>query len=80
MLSYYKQLIALRRELDGDFEMLPATGEVIAFRRGAHVVAVNLGDASASLPFGGDVVFATYKHAVPTLLAPRSGVLLRESL
>ena len=49
-----RDLIALRRELvdlrDGGYEELPTDGSVWAWRRGASVVvALNLGDAPASL-------------------------------
>ena len=41
MLSLVRELIALRRELGDGFELLDAADGVVAFRRGAHTVAIN---------------------------------------
>ena len=43
ILHLYRRLIGLRRDLHGDFELLESPPGVIAFRRGEHLVAVNLG-------------------------------------
>ena len=59
MLAWYRQLISLRRDLDGELEMLDAAPGVVAFRRGRHVVALNLGDTVQPAPAGRDVTLAT---------------------
>jgi alpha-glucosidase len=60
MLAWYLSLIALRRDLRGELELLDAAPGVVAFRRGAHVVALNLGDAEAAAPQGaGEPLLAT---------------------
>lgn len=59
LLTLYRRLIALRRELRGELEMLDAAAGVIAFRRGPHVVAVNLGERSAPAPAEGEVVLSS---------------------
>ena len=41
ILNLYRELIALRAELDGPVEMLDAGPEVVAYRRGDHTIAVN---------------------------------------
>ena len=59
MLAWYRELIALRRELDGRVEMLDAAPGVVAVRRGRHIVALNLGDAPQPAPGGSEVTLAT---------------------
>jgi alpha-glucosidase len=60
MLDWYRALIALRRELHGELELLDAAPGVVAFRRGRHVVALNLGDTEAAAPQGaGEPLLAT---------------------
>ena len=50
--SIYRELIVLRRELGGEFELLDADAEVLAYRRGAHIIALNLGDEPRRPPPG----------------------------
>ena len=45
-LTLVRELIALRRQLGEGFELLEAAPGVIAYRRGAHVVAINTTGAS----------------------------------
>jgi alpha-glucosidase len=54
LLSLYRELIALRRELAGGIDAVEAAGEVLSFRRGTHTVAVNIGAEPAALPFAGE--------------------------
>jgi alpha-glucosidase len=84
-LALHRDLIAARRHLRGDLELLEdAAPGVVAFRRGEHVVAVNLGADCAPLqrPAGAVVVRATHasEHpagsAAPDTLGPGKGVLL----
>jgi len=59
MLAWYRELIALRRRLGGELELLDAGDDVVAFRRGEHVVALNLGDAERPAPATRELVVAT---------------------
>jgi len=59
MLAWYQALIALRRTLDGDVEVLDAAPGVVAFRRGKHVIALNLGGEPQPPPAVREVVLAT---------------------
>ena len=88
VLALYRDLIALRRDLEPGLEFLDAgaaPGEgVVAYRRGTdHVVAINLGDEPGDAPPAGDILRATHaaKHpagsAAPRRLAPGEGFLAR---
>lgn len=46
MLELYKDLISLRRELSGPVEVLTSRSDSLTFRRGAHLIDINLGDES----------------------------------
>jgi alpha-glucosidase len=59
MLDWYRRLIALRRELKGDLELLDAGEDIVAFRRGEHVIALNLGERSQPPPTARDLILAT---------------------
>ena len=59
MLAWYRDLIALRRQIDGDLELLDARPGIVAFRRGRHVIALNLGDAPQAPPAARELVLAT---------------------
>ena len=59
VLSLYRRLIALRRELSGPLELLEAAPELVAFPRGEHLVAVNAGERPAAAPAHGEVLVAT---------------------
>ena len=59
LLSFWRSLIALRRELDGSLEMVDAgAGDVLAFRRGRVTVAISFAEEPRPLP-AGDVLLAT---------------------
>ncbi len=87
VLALYRDLIALRRDLEPglEFGLDAAAGEgVLAYGRGAgHVVAINLGDGPADAPPAGEILRATHaaKHpagsAAPRRLAPGEGFLAR---
>jgi alpha-glucosidase len=72
-LSYWKQLIALRRELGGPLEPVDLGPDVLAFRRGGHLVAINFADEPRSLPRG-EVLIAT-EPLIGSSLSPRVGVV-----
>ena len=52
MLELYRRLIEFRRDLTGPLELVDAGDEVFAFKRGEHVVALNLGAAPLPVPAG----------------------------
>ena len=76
LLSYWKQLIALRRELQGPLELLDVGEDVIGYRRGAHVVAINFSNERRALP-GGEVLVATEPPAGDSL-APHAAAVIGE--
>jgi alpha-glucosidase len=59
MLAWYRDLVALRRQLDGELELIDARPGVVAFQRGRHLVALNLADAPQPPPAARDLVLAT---------------------
>jgi alpha-glucosidase len=76
LLSFWRELIALRRDLAPGFRMLESDPGVISYERGDNVAAVNAGDAPAVVP-PGDVVLATSADVSQTrILRPGDGVLL----
>ena len=50
VLSLFRELIALRRRIEGGVEPLAAGPGIVCFARGAHAVAINAGDVAAALP------------------------------
>jgi alpha-glucosidase len=80
LLHLYRRLIAYRPRLGaGGLEFVDGGApEVLAYRRGAHVVALNLGDAPVPRP-AGEIVVATGPE--PTLdtatLEPRTGIIVQ---
>jgi alpha-glucosidase len=74
MLAWYRELIALRGDLEGDVEMLDAAPGIVAFRRGRHVVALNLGDAPQPAPVGREVTLATPASTIAAI-APGGGII-----
>ena len=73
LLELYRRLIALRRELGGDFHLLPAEPGLLAFERGRHAVAVNMTEEELAPP-PGEVVLATHAGGE---LQPHAGVIVR---
>jgi alpha-glucosidase len=68
MLDWYRSLIALRRRLHGELDLLDAGEDVVAFRRGGHVVALNLGDVERRAPsIAGEPLIATPGASARTL-------------
>jgi glycosidase len=74
MLAWYRDLIGLRRELHGEVEMLDAAPGVVAFRRGAHLIALNLGDEPQAAPSARELVLATPASNL-LALAPGGGIV-----
>ena len=78
LLELHRELIALRRELAGAFELLDVAHDVLAYRRGSHTVALNLGGAQAPLPPGEPQLETAPGVAAGGRLAPFAGVVLRD--
>jgi alpha-glucosidase len=74
MLDWYRRLIALRRDLDGELELIDAGADVVAFRRGRHVVALNLGASERPAPVAGSVVLGT-PGATERVLPPGGAIV-----
>jgi alpha-glucosidase len=64
VLHLYRDLIALRPALGRELEFVPAAPGVLAYRRGAHIVAVSFAGDARPLPVGGEAVVATSPGAV----------------
>jgi alpha-glucosidase len=79
LLSLYRELIRVRRGLDGPLQSAEARGGVVELRRGRHRVRINV-DGDAGAPLGdGEVVVATAPQAAAAgLLGPGEGALLRD--
>ena len=76
MLELYRELIVLRRGLGPGIADVEAQGTVLSYRRGDHLVALNLGEADAGFHEEGEVVLATgCRHSRGTLV-PGEGVVL----
>ncbi|MDX6687166.1 MAG: alpha-glucosidase [Baekduia sp.] len=85
LLRFYRTLIAERAVLSGPLELLdadPVAPGVLAFVRGEHLVAINLGAEPASAPEAGTLLSHTHRpdgagSASPGTLAPGEGFLAR---
>jgi alpha-glucosidase len=75
MLHLVRDLIALRRELPGDFELLDAPDGVLAFRRGAYSVAVNTTGEERPAPLRGEARIQTAPGSAAGRLAPHAGAV-----
>ena len=75
MLRLYRDLLSVRRELAGAPAFLDTPERVLAYARGDHVVAINLGAEPWGDPPGGDVVLATDGGSGP--LGPLAARLIR---
>jgi alpha-glucosidase len=78
-LSLVRSLVALRRRLGAGLRWVDAAPGVLAYERGDHVVALNLGEAEATLPAHGEAVLLSERGAVRARrrLAPRAGAVVR---
>jgi alpha-glucosidase len=77
-LSLVRRLIALRRELGDGFALTDAAEGVLAFERGAHVVAVNTTAEPRPAPVAGEVVLETEPGALAgRTLAAHAGAVVR---
>ncbi|MGZ5359908.1 MAG: alpha-amylase family glycosyl hydrolase [Solirubrobacterales bacterium] len=79
LLALYRRLIALRRELEGRLEMIDAPPDMLAYTRGAHVVAINLGEEPARAPARGVVVLATSESCKVGHVPAGDGLVIRRT-
>ena len=82
ILSLFRNLIAVRREIDGPPERLDAPAGVLAFRRGEHLIAINTADGPAPLPLAGEPLLESVAGALQPdgdgrRLAANAAVVLR---
>jgi alpha-glucosidase len=78
-LTLIRELIALRRELGGEFELLDAADGVVAYRRGPHTVAVNTTAEPRRVPLRGEARLATEHGALRSdTLAPHAGAISQD--
>jgi alpha-glucosidase len=77
LLTLYRELIALRRRLDPRaFEPVPDTDPgVLAYRRGDHLVAINLTAEERPSPSAGEPLLATAAQPAAAILPPHSGAI-----
>ena len=76
LLSLYRRLIALKPRLGPGLRMLDTDPGVLAYRRGDHLVALNLTPQERARPPGGELVLATTEGVqAGDRLAPHSGVI-----
>jgi alpha-glucosidase len=79
MLTFVGELIALRGELGGEFELLRAADGVVGYRRGGHAVAVNTTADPRPAPVRGEPRLATAPGALQgDTLAPHAGVVVQD--
>jgi glycosidase len=77
MLSLVRELIALRRELGAEFELLEAAEGIVAFRRGDHSVAVNTTPEPLPVPLAATPRIQTEDGALRDgTLAPHAGAVV----
>jgi alpha-glucosidase len=59
MLAWYRELIALRRQLRGNVELLDTAPGIVSFRRENHVITLNFTDTPQPAPAGRELTLAT---------------------
>jgi alpha-glucosidase len=77
VLSYWKELIQLRRELDSAFEPIELGDDVLAFARGRDTVAVNFAQEPRPLPAG--EVLLSSEPPRGGLLPPHAAAIVRDA-
>jgi alpha-glucosidase len=77
MLELYRALIALRRELGPGISGIEAAGDVLHYRRGEHLVALNLGDREVPFEAPGELALSTRADHAPGTLAAGEGILVQ---
>jgi alpha-glucosidase len=79
LLNLYRRLFVIRREMEGPLEILDSEPDVLAFRRGDHVVALNFGDGARRGPAVAEVLCASHDGTGPESMLPASGYVGRLS-
>jgi alpha-glucosidase len=75
-LSMVRDLLALRRVLEPELELLDAPEGVLAYARGDHTIAINTTGESRPAPLRGDLVLETQRGAFRDgVLAPHAGAV-----
>jgi alpha-glucosidase len=78
-LTLTRALIALRRELGDEFELLEAAEGVVAYRRAGHTVAVNTTAEPRPVPLRGEPLLASVQGALRgDTLAPHAGAISQD--
>ncbi len=79
VLWLYRDLIALRRDLEPGLRFIDSAEAVLAYRRGDVVVALNLGAAPAPSPGHGEILLSTGRLGADdsSMLAPHTGWVAR---
>ena len=80
LLHLYRDLIELRRSLDGPVEVVDAADGVLANRRGEHLIALNVGPEPHPAPRAHRLVRHTHHvgpRSVPATLGPGEGFVAR---
>jgi glycosidase len=78
-LSFVRSLIALRRELGDSFELIDAAEGLVAYRRGAHAVAVNTTADPRPVPLRGEPRAETVQGALQGgMLAAHAGAICED--
>jgi alpha-glucosidase len=76
LLTLYRELLDVRRALRGAIEPIAAAGGVLAYRRGDHLIAINITAEEREAPPHGDVVLATHDTSARTL-PPHAGIVAK---
>jgi alpha-glucosidase len=76
LLSFWRSLIALRRELEGSLEPVALESDVLTYRRGRHTVAISFAPEPRALP-SGEVRLATAPLS-GSLLGPGAGAVVHD--
>ena len=76
MLELYRGLIRIRRTLKGEISIVKAETDHLIFRRGSHLIALNLSEEPQILGNLGRVVFATTQLSSVNALPPNTGIIL----
>jgi alpha-glucosidase len=75
LLHLFRDLIRLRRTLGPEFAFLETEPDVLAFRRGDFLVALNMGDHPRPAPSAGVIILATEPPATSGILEPHTGLV-----
>jgi alpha-glucosidase len=81
LLTLYRKLIRIRKELDGAFVLGEVSGDVLSYQRGPHTIVLNLGTTPHHAGRGGRVQLSTDPdfEERDRRVAARSGVIVLES-